>query len=112
MQTRTFDQLLDESVGNKGLALEVKKAEMVSNDLINLVRVSDLKSRDQVVERLNKYMREALVHVVATLDVDLEELRTRVSHARCRSGKIPIDVHIRSIKAGVESKTERRAGPG
>ena len=59
MQTRTFDQLLDESVGNKGLALEVKKAEMASNDLINLVRVSDLKSRDQVVERLGRFVSDA-----------------------------------------------------
>jgi hypothetical protein len=55
----TFDQLLDESVGGKGLALEVKKAEMASNDLITLVRVSDLKSKDQIVERLSKFSDDA-----------------------------------------------------
>jgi hypothetical protein len=59
LQTRTFDQLLDESVGNKGLALDVKKAEMASNDLITLVRVSELKSKDQVAERLNKFVDDA-----------------------------------------------------
>ena len=59
LQTRTFDQLLDENVGNKGLALEVKKAEMASNDLITLVRVSDLKSRDQIAERLGKFVDDA-----------------------------------------------------
>ncbi|KAF9778938.1 hypothetical protein BJ322DRAFT_1013935 [Thelephora terrestris] len=59
LQTRTFDQLLDENVGNKGLALEVKKAEMASNDLITLVRVSDLRSKDQIAERLNRFVEDA-----------------------------------------------------
>jgi len=59
LQTRTFDQLLDESVGNKGLALEVKKAEMASNDLITLVRVSELKSKDQIAERLSRFADDA-----------------------------------------------------
>jgi hypothetical protein len=59
MQTKTFDQLLDGSVGNRGLTLEVKKAEMAGNDLITLVRVSDLKSRDQVAERLGMFVDDA-----------------------------------------------------
>ena len=59
VQTKTFDQLLDESVGNKGLSLDVKKAEMASNDLITLVRVSDLKSKDQIAERLSKFSDDA-----------------------------------------------------
>lgn len=59
LQTKTFDQLLDESVGNKGLALEVKKAEMASNDLITLVRYSDLKSKDRIAERLNRFVEDA-----------------------------------------------------
>ena len=42
MQTRTFDQLLDETVGNKGLALEAKKLEIASKDLIVLVGASNL----------------------------------------------------------------------
>ena len=59
LQTKTFDQLLDESVGSRGLALEVKKAEMASNDLVTLVRASDLKSRDQVAERLKRFVDDA-----------------------------------------------------
>ena len=59
LQTRTFDQLLDENVGGKSLALEVKKAEMANNDLITLVRLSDLKSRDQIAERLSKFSDDA-----------------------------------------------------
>ena len=59
LQTRTFDQLLDESSGNKGLASEVKKAEMANNDLITLVRVSELKSKDQIAEKLSKFSEDA-----------------------------------------------------
>lgn len=59
IQTKTFDQLLDENVGSKGLTLEVKKAEMAGNDLITLVRASNLKSGDQVAERLGKFVDDA-----------------------------------------------------
>lgn len=59
VQTRTFDQLLDESIGNKGLTSEVKKAEMASNDLMTLVKMSDLKGRDQVVAMLGRFVDDA-----------------------------------------------------
>ena len=59
LQTKTFDQLLDGSVGNRGLTSEVKKAEMASNDLITLVRASDLKSKDQMADRLRKFVEDA-----------------------------------------------------
>jgi len=59
LQTKTFDQLLDESAGSKGLASEVKKAEMASNDLVTLVKASDLKSKDQIVERLSRFVDDA-----------------------------------------------------
>lgn len=59
LQTRTFDQLLDESVGSKSLAVEVKKAEMANNDLITLVRVSELRSKDQIAERLSRFSDDA-----------------------------------------------------
>jgi hypothetical protein len=59
LQTKTFDQLLDESIGGKGLASEVKKAEMASGDLITLVKASGLKSKDQIVERLSRFVDDA-----------------------------------------------------
>ena len=59
LQTKTFDQLLDESAGSKGLASEVKKAEMASNDLITLVKASDLKSKDQITQRLDRFVDDA-----------------------------------------------------
>ena len=59
LQMKTFDQLLDESIGSKGLASEVKKAEMASNDLATLVRAGDLKSKNQIVERLTRFVDDA-----------------------------------------------------
>ena len=59
LQTKAFDQLLDENARSKGFASEVKKAEMASNDLITLVRASSLKSKDQIVERLSGFVDDA-----------------------------------------------------
>jgi hypothetical protein len=58
-QTKTFDQLLDESAGSTRLTSEVMEAEMASNDLITLVRASDLKSKDQIAERLSMFSDDA-----------------------------------------------------
>jgi hypothetical protein len=60
----------------------------------------------------NKYRRKALAHVIATLqtlqglDADMEELRTRVAAPDIVGDKIPIEVHIKSIKAGVDRLKE------
>ena len=54
LQTRNFDQLLDESIGYEKFVLEVKKAERVSNSLIILVGMSDLDSKSEIAERLSK----------------------------------------------------------
>jgi hypothetical protein len=59
VQSATFEQLLDESVGGSGLALEIKKAEMATTDLSTLVRVSNLKSRDLIAESLTEFVEDA-----------------------------------------------------
>lgn len=59
VQSATFEQLLDESVGGSGLALEIKKAEMATVDLSTLVRVSNLKSRDLIAESLTDFVEDA-----------------------------------------------------
>lgn len=59
VQSATFEQLLDESVGGSGLALEIKKAEMATVDLGTLVRVSNLKSRDMIAESLAEFVEDA-----------------------------------------------------
>ncbi|KZT29732.1 hypothetical protein NEOLEDRAFT_1106279 [Neolentinus lepideus HHB14362 ss-1] len=59
MQSSTFEQLLDESVGGAGLALEIKKAEIATSDLTTLVRVSDLNSRDLLADSLVEFVDDA-----------------------------------------------------
>lgn len=59
IQSSSFEQLLDESVGGSGLALEVKKAEMATSDLVTLVRVSDLRSKDTLARTLVNFVDDA-----------------------------------------------------
>ena len=53
-----------------------------------------------------------MVHVAATLetlhtlDADMEELRTKVAAPNIVGDKIPIEVQIKSIKAGVDRLKE------
>lgn len=67
-----------------------------------------------LLENVDKYRKKALVRIVATLqilhtlDVDMEELRTRVAALDVVGDKVPMDVHINSIKAGVERLKERQ----
>ncbi|RDB26345.1 hypothetical protein Hypma_006741 [Hypsizygus marmoreus] len=59
VQSTTFEHLLDESVGGSGLSLEIKKAEMATADLVTLVRVSNLKSRDMLGDSLGEFVDDA-----------------------------------------------------
>ena len=59
VQSRTFEQLLEESLGGSSLSLEIKKAEMATTDLVTLVRVSNLKSRDMLAESLVEFVDDA-----------------------------------------------------
>lgn len=59
LQTMAFDQLLEEDVRNKGLALEVNRAEVAGHNLITLVGASDLEDKDQIVERLSQFAADA-----------------------------------------------------
>jgi hypothetical protein len=73
-ETKTFEQLLDESSGGSALSLEVKKAEMATADLITLVRVSNLRSRDALANMLSDF-----VHDAKTTGRRLQKLHSRVS---------------------------------
>lgn len=59
VQSRTFEQLLEESLGGPTLSLEIKKAEMATTDLVTLVRVSNLKSRNMLAESLVEFVDHA-----------------------------------------------------
>ncbi|KAH7913232.1 hypothetical protein BJ138DRAFT_1059541 [Hygrophoropsis aurantiaca] len=59
VQSSTFEQLLDKSVGGSELSLEVTKAEMATRDLTLLVRNSDLKSSDVLGDLLATFSKDA-----------------------------------------------------
>ncbi|THU91495.1 hypothetical protein K435DRAFT_759125 [Dendrothele bispora CBS 962.96] len=55
----SFEVLLDDSVGGSGLALDIKKAEMATSDLVVLVRFSQLTSKDLLADTLVKFVQDA-----------------------------------------------------
>lgn len=76
VQSTTFEKMLDESVGGSTLSLEIKKSEIATKDLITLVSVSELKTRDQVAESLSNFVIDAR----ATSE-GLQKLSSRVKSA-------------------------------
>ncbi|KAH6907278.1 hypothetical protein BKA70DRAFT_1103309 [Coprinopsis sp. MPI-PUGE-AT-0042] len=62
LEAKTFDQLVDNSAGSAGsLSLDLKKSEVACNDLINVVRHSDIKSKDLLAEMLVEFTNDANV---------------------------------------------------
>ncbi|KAF8905067.1 hypothetical protein CPB84DRAFT_1676925 [Gymnopilus junonius] len=59
VQSKTFGQLMNEVVGDSALALEIKKAEMATTDLIALIKISDLKARDALVGSLDEFVHDS-----------------------------------------------------
>ena len=78
----------------------------------NRSRLRKMSLNLDLLKNVEKYRRKALAHVVATLqvlhtlDADMEELRTRVAAPDIVGDKIPIEVHMKSIKVGVERLKE------
>ena len=58
-ETRTFEQLLDEASGGSVLSLEVKKAEMATSDLVTLVHLSSLTSKETLARTLLDFVEDA-----------------------------------------------------
>ncbi|KXN91632.1 hypothetical protein AN958_12484 [Leucoagaricus sp. SymC.cos] len=58
-ETKTFEQLLDEATGGSALSIEVKKAEMATSDLVTLVHLSSLTSRDRLARMLLDFVEDA-----------------------------------------------------
>jgi hypothetical protein len=58
-ETKTFEQLLDEASGGSALSLEVKKAEMATSDLVTLVHLSSLVSKEHLARMLLDFVEDA-----------------------------------------------------
>jgi hypothetical protein len=82
LQTRTFDQLLDDSVGYGRLVLKMKQAEITRNNLITSAKVSDLKGgsdlerNGQIIGGLGR-----LADCAGGTGESLHSLRTKIQRA-------------------------------
>jgi hypothetical protein len=59
VEDRAFESLIDETLEGAGLALEIKKAELATSDLVTLVRVSDMDSSKILTGALSGFEKDA-----------------------------------------------------
>ena len=59
IQTDSFDSLLASGLGGYKLVGFVTRAEMAANNLVTAVRVSELKARDVLADKLAEFARDA-----------------------------------------------------
>jgi hypothetical protein len=59
VQSAPFEQLLGESVSGSELALEIKKAQLATRDLVPLLKGSDFKRRDALGDILSEFLQDA-----------------------------------------------------
>lgn len=60
IQSKTFEQLLEDAAGGPALSLEIKKAEMATTDLVVRVRISNLKSKEVLATTLDEFVADAM----------------------------------------------------
>ena len=86
------------------------KPDVDPHDLLKEIKLV----RDSL-KNVENYRRDTLANVVGTLqtlqtlDADMKELRARVTVPDTIGDKIPIEMHIRSIKVGVDWLKERKS---
>jgi hypothetical protein len=59
LQSKSLEQLMEESIGGSALSLEVKKAEMAITDLVSFVQLSKLKAKDTLASSLLGFVLDA-----------------------------------------------------
>ena len=59
IQSKTFEQMVQESAGGSRLSLEIKLAETATADLLARVRASDLSTRGALVTSLSGFINDA-----------------------------------------------------
>jgi hypothetical protein len=76
VQSASFEKLLDELVLGSGMALEIRKAELATSDLIVLVKFSQLTSRSMIADSLRDFVVDA-----RTASRGLQKLSSKVGGA-------------------------------
>lgn len=110
--------LLHAIVSREDVSLNTSKRELLSKlwTMVggNRSKLHKYDSHLRLLSGLAEYRQRALVHVVGalqtlqTMSADLEVLRERVAQPALVSEMIPLEVHVRGIRAGLERLTEGR----
>ena len=109
---------LHEIVSREDSTLSSAKAELLSELWTKLggnrKALRNFESHLVLLKNLGMYRRKALTHVVAALQTlqgmssDMEDIRERVAAPELTGSKIPVEVHMKSIKGGLERLKEGR----
>lgn len=108
--------LLHEIVLREDASIQLSQSEVLS-ELWTKLGKNDRKLRGfaknlMLLKSVGGYRKRALAHVAATLQTlgalsaDMEELRSRVAAPDVVGDRVPVGVHMRSIKAGLERLKE------
>ncbi len=111
---------IHEVVSREDSSLSTAKTELLAQLWTILGGNQDqLKGMDEhlaLLRGVSGYRDRALAHVVAALHMletmaeDMEELRERVAAPELVGDAIPIDVHMKSLRSGLERLKGRRTG--
>ncbi|KAG6891362.1 hypothetical protein C0992_008073 [Termitomyces sp. T32_za158] len=109
---------LHEMVSREDVVLSGAKSELLAELWTKLGgnknKLRNYDSHLSLLKNLSSYRKKALVHVVAALQTlnalssDMEDIRERVAAPDLVGSKIPIEVHMKSIKTGLERLKEGR----
>lgn len=109
---------LHDMVTREDATLSDAKAELLSELWTKLggnkSTLRNFESHLLLLKNLGMYRKKALIHVVAALQTlqamssDMEDIRERVAAPELTGSRIPVKVHMKSIKSGLERLKEGR----
>jgi hypothetical protein len=111
---------LHEVVSREDFSISSDKADLLAELWTSLggnrKELRNFEHNLDLLKGLSSYRRQALIHVVAALETlramkgDMEDMRERVAAPDLVGSKVPVEVHMKSIRMGLERLRERRIG--
>ena len=111
---------IQEVVSREDISISVARGELLEQLWTKLggnrQELDEMHEHRTLLKGVGGYRDRALAHVVAALHMletmaeDMEELRERVAAPRLIGETIPINVHMKSLRGGLERLKERRDG--
>jgi hypothetical protein len=111
---------IHEVVSRENSSISVARGELLAQLWTilggNRKDLNEMDEHHALLKGVGGYRDRALAHVVAALHMletmaeDMEELRERVTAPRLVGETVPIDVHMKSLRSGLERLKGRRAG--